>query len=324
MSFWIEERKYMKHYLSIVDKDREYAGKLADYLNAKEGFPFIVRTYDDTQLKENNISESDLILVDETLRLAINNLREKVIVLSASITEERNGIRYLSKYNDCESIAREILAYGSKMESLSIFVNRTTPLRVLSFYSPVKRCGQTTLAMNFAKELSKRSRTLYINMQGFSGLDERLGVSYTKDITDLLYNYENGAQNLSTVIGSIVESVDGLDIMPSVRGHEELINISYERWKSLIGLFERDSDYEYLILDLSDGVKGLEQIMEESEKVISITVDNSEEKAKYNEYIKLLEITGHEEIIKKTVKLSNEESRDICDIRKLMSDILAV
>lgn len=310
----------MNHYLYIVDDDYEYSTKLATYLNSRDGFPFIIKCVNKETLYLDNAEKADLIIMDESNYKSIKNkyIKDKTIVLTESSTQEIGGIRYLSKYKSCESISKDILNYSADIDALGSFVNRKSTLKIYGFYSPVKRCGQSTLCRELGRELSKRSSTLYLSLESFSGLETTQGKKYEKNIGDLIYSYESGRSNMGAVIGSLVENIDGVDTIPPMKGHDELAGINI--WTSIISMIETYTDYEYLIIDISDAVSDIGELLNLSNRVITIEEEDIVSKGKVNEYEEILLRRGYDEVINKTVKW--QVSKNKSNARLLMSNLL--
>ena len=80
------------------------------------------------------------------------------------------------------------------------------------------------------------------------------------------------------------------------------IGVEEKTWLKLVEYIERYTDYEYLLLDLSDAVQGLFELLGISDKVIT-SVDNDEVAIfKLMQYEEALKLAGYEEVLEKTKK----------------------
>src|SRR5574344_1294805 len=103
----------MNHIMAVYDDEENYAVKLVDYLNLKEGFPFEVINFKDIEkMKEFSIRQKpDIVLVSEG---DISNILEfvpedKLILLSKTGIQYETARKSIYKYQSCENIIREIL-----------------------------------------------------------------------------------------------------------------------------------------------------------------------------------------------------------------------
>ena len=80
----------------------------------------------------------------------------------------------------------------------------------------------------------------------------------------------------------------------------DFISVSREEWIQLIGEIEKGSDYEYLILDLSDAVQGLFDILRLCDVVYTLSREDGFSAAKIAQYEDVLKKSNYEDIWKKT------------------------
>ena len=76
--------------------------------------------------------------------------------------------------------------------------------------------------------------------------------------------------------------------------------MSREEWIQLIGEIETGSDYEYLILDLSDAVQGLFDILRLCDVVYTLSREDGFSMAKIAQYEEVIKKSNYEDIWKKT------------------------
>lgn len=296
----------MNHILAVCDAEEEYASKLTDYLNLKEGFPFQVRCFSTPErlVQFSKQQTVDVALVCEEYGKVLRNKMEipAVIILSKEkrIGEESEEVVW--KYQSCEVLMKEILQILATEPEVGSHILRTVQLKIIGLYSPVKRSLQTTFGLTLGQLLAKKGKVLYINLEGFSGLNVMLKHNFRRDLSDLLYYLQNGKLGLSYILGSMVESVNGLDILPPMLCQMDLISIDVKEWIRLFYEIEKSSDYEYLILDLSDSVQGLLEILRQCCIVYTMTADDGFAMAKIDQYEQMMKQCRYEDVLKKTSK----------------------
>lgn len=294
----------MKHIAVICDREKNYAEKLAGYFNASDIFPFETRAF--YEIEEATLfcadNEVEVLIIDEESKKFIDfSLCKEIFILSTQSSRSSDEI-FIYKYQEAEKIIRQLMTSLSQSEKLGAVIARKKAMKLISFYSPVKRTLSTTMAIGMGQLLGKNHRTLYINLESYSGLTKLLSREFDKDVTDLIYFFESRSGNVGTYISGIVEQLEGVDILPPVHNQKDLIYISEERWKELLNKIEQDTDYEYVILDLSEAVQGLFEILAISDHVVSC-VDNDEVAiSKIVQYEKSLTDLGYDNVLQKTRK----------------------
>ena len=296
----------MNHIMAVCDAEEEYASKLADYINRKEGFPFQVRYFSsfDKLLYFAREQQVEAALVSEEYQETLQSagIVTTIIVLSIEATKKKTAQHRVFKYQSAENLLKEVLQILSENADGSSHILRKSSLKVIGLYSPVKRCLQTTFGLTMGQLLAKRGKTLYINMEGISGLNVLLRRNFERDLSDLLYYLQNGRQGLEYILGSMTETVNGLDILPPMLCQMDLISIDAKEWLKLFYEIEKSSNYEYLILDLSDSIQGLFEILRQCSIIYTMTEQDGFAMAKIDQYEQMLKQCSYEDVLQKTNK----------------------
>lgn len=296
----------MNHILAVCDSQEAYASKLVEYINRKEAFPFQARYFSNLEkIKEFcTRQEIEVLLLSEKDYLPDLQLKrvDKIFVLQESTDFEIAGEEAVWKYQSCETLLKELLSLLANKPGKTAHIMRKQGLHVTGFYSPVKRSLQTSFALTMGQLLSKRGKTLYINLEGYSGLDKLLGKEFVHDLSDLLYYLQNGKNSIGYYIPSITEQIGSLEILPPMRCQMDLISISSREWLQLFYEIEVCTEYEYLILDLSDSIQGLFELLQQCDRIFTITAEDGVALAKMDQYEKMLEQCRYEDIMQKTCK----------------------
>ena len=294
----------MNHIMAVCDAEERYASKLTDYLNLKEGFPFQVRyflTIDKfIQFTKQQAVEAVLVCEKFEKELMAKQMAMPSITLSEKTIIEKKERKAVCKYQSCEVLMKEVLQILAKDCEEGSHILRSVPLRIIGLYSPVKRTMQTTFGLTMGQLLAKKGRVLYINMEGFSGLNTMLNRNFQRDLSDLLYYIQNGKQGLSYILGSMVESINEMDLLPPMLCQMDLISIEAKEWLQLFYEIESHTDYEYLILDLSDSIQGLFEILRQCFVIYTMTESDGFAMAKIDQYEQMLKQCRYEDILTKT------------------------
>lgn len=298
--------------LAICDPEENYAYRMMEVLQVKKDIPFEIHVFTQVGrfIEFNRKAEVECLLVSESAYCdAIQDLAiSHVIILNESgeLTEE-NKLYNIYKYQSADHIVSEILNYYSE-KAVGRAGRRIGILhknrKIIGIYTPVKRCLQTTFSMTLGQMLARNHKTLYLNFECFSGLSRMFGREFKADITDLVYFYECIREKFVYRLAAITEQVNGMDFIPPAAVYPDLMNIPGKQWTSLLQEIKMECGYEYILLDLSDYVNGLIEILQECDMIFTITRGDTMAVAKMEEYEKMLHENHVQEVAEMTCKLN--------------------
>ncbi len=308
----------MRHMLIIFDKEISYAKKLAEYINARKDFPFTA-TYcceRNEFIKLLDRWNVELFLVEENLLKYISEYvdADRVILLYGA---GKGNVAYdkgIYKYRRGTDILREILLRAANIEELRGLTVRKNKMQIIGFYSPVGRSLQTTLAIIMGKLMSKKYGTLYINLEGYSGLEELLKITFSMDMSDLMYELSTGSKGATAMLGANVRNIDGLDILPPMRNHKDLSSITLEEWKTFLELIEQNTEYEYVIMDMSESIQHLSEILLLCNKIYMTVENDNLARAKINQFYATLDEEYSKELQDKIIKCDAKSIAEMGEI----------
>ncbi len=210
---------------------------------------------------------------------------------------------YLSKYQSPEKILHFLTEKISETDDFEIKRSeRETKLKLIGIYSPVRRCLQTSFALTMGQLLSREHKVLYLNFESYSGFSQMMQREFAGDMSDMVYYFRCAKEKMSLRLPSLVQNVNGLDFIPPGQAFPDLQAISGRQWIEILQTLEQISDYEYLILDLTDSMNGLLELLSYCCKIYTIIKEDSFAMAKMKQYEEILQISGLQEIADKTVK----------------------
>lgn len=295
----------MNHYMVIFDDDKKYAEKLASYLNMEADFSFIVGVCTKKEELIDFCAENmpQVALISEKY---YEGLKTKIdcetMVLSATKSGFYDNVMNIYKYQCAEKIVRDILKGLAVTGNVNYITGRATDLKIIAFYTPVKRSFSTSMCLAMGQFLGKGHRTIYLNFEAFSGFKGLFENDFENNLADLIYFLESGKSGFGLALAGMVEKIDHLDIMAPFENPTDLISVQAAKWKKLLEIIEKDTDYEYLLLDLSESVQGLFDILKMADIVITPIGNGEIEISKVVQYEECLKMSGYEEVIGKTKK----------------------
>lgn len=325
----------MRNILAICDSELEYAYHLMEALGRREDFPFEIQVYSSADKFCQHVAGSPVSLLmvaesDYAKEMEGPNVGQVLILLEGDSTTEdpiqdgagppgsgsfavdstavSGGSSWrehpsISKYSSVSAIARKAMECTQLRGSLGSRSQHPNPISFIGIYTPVRRCLQTTFAFVTGQLLARSHRVLYLNFETYSGLGKMLGRSFTAEFTDLLYFLNGPKQQLLAKLYQMTENVNGMDVCPPAFCGADISQMKEEEWLKLLDVLE-ESRYEYVILDLSDGVQGLYEILRRCSKIYTIVREDGFAMAKIEQYEAVLSRAAYEDVLRKTRKCS--------------------
>ncbi len=297
-----------KKILAIFDCEESYAYRLMDFIGDREKIPFIIQIFTKAEsfFSYAEKEEIECLLVAESV---YQNIIEKlkiahIIILSETGENINRAFCHINKYQSCENIVQEVMRYYAEETSQDGMVlrNNNKKMRIIGIYTPIKRCLQTTFSFTLGQMLARQSKTLYLNFEAYSGLGRMLNRQFQNDISDLAYQFSCTRDRLFFYMESMIESVNGLDFIPPADIYQNIMGIKGLTWIDLFSEIEKISEYEYLILDLSDYLTDLWEILQHCDYIYTIVRDDALAKAKIEQYEAILTNTEYVDIVSKSKK----------------------
>lgn len=295
-----KEMAMEKKVIAVCDSDVAYAGRLVEYLRREAAFPCGLKLYTEAgKLLEDPESRDAALVV-----IAQSQYTEAVkqagfgslLLLNESDTwmEEPENI---SKFQAISNIAARIREKcGLEDDPPSASLRHGGPMVRIGIYTPVTRCLQTTFSMTLGQILAREHRVLYMNFEAFSGFEKMLAREFRGSVSDLIYYNECAREKLAGQLGLMTEDVGGLHFLPPMKSFIELRAVRKEQWSSLLRTIEKVTDYEYLLLDLTEHTDGLLDLLRTCDKVYTIVRDDGFSRARYFQYEDLLRRLDYEDV----------------------------
>ena len=301
--------------LVICDCDREYSRRLADYLRRSEcGYEVLVYTDVETFISDMEGRSVSLLLIEESFMDALSSHiieSGREINIEASrryiLLEDREGMDRTNTIYKYQSAAAIVGKIGEDIEAKHRIVNdaqRQTGVKLTGVYSPVNHTLKTTFAMTLGQIMAESGQVLYINLEGYNGLYELLDIRSDRNMQDLLYEYSIDPSGLENLLPGYIVRVDGLNVLIPVRSPYELQETDPGLWLSFISSLMSLGKYDAVILDLSDSVRGIPELLNVCTSVYMPVRNDAFSLAKLMDFDDvLLRYPDHEMICSKLIRL---------------------
>lgn len=296
--------------MAVCDTEEGYAFRMAEYLLEKVKLPYTVHLFTAVEELERfaGREEIEVLLIAESAWKLLKEeyVRKQVaqlFILQESETQTAADLCCISKHQSPEKVVQAILeglAEGDGWKGC--FVTSDVAAKMIGIYSPIKRCLQTSFALTLGQLLAKEHKTLYLNFEMYSGLGEILRREYQTDMMDVVYYFQSARDKLALRLPSIIQSAGGLDYIPPMQYALGIREVPGEQWLTLCQDIATIGEYEYLILDLDDGMEGLFELLKNCHRIYTITREDPFAQAKLRQYEQMLLANELDEIADKTVK----------------------
>lgn len=291
-----------KNVLAICDSEQEYAYRLMDALSNKADFPFEMLTFTSREKLYEGLQRQPaqvLLIARSDFSEEMRDWAPRIVLLWEGIAPPETDLPGISKYSSVVRIMKKITETAAETGNIVPFPQTDHPVHFLGFYTPVGRCLQTTLAFAAGQVLARNSRVLYLNFERFSGLESLLGRRFESDFSDLLYHLQKSSAEVLGLLYHMAEPAGSMDIVPPAFSGADILKMNGKEWLRLMAILQ-ESRYEYVILDLSDGMQGLFDVLQSCARIYTIVREDGFAAGKLAQYEAVLKQAGCEDVLKRT------------------------
>lgn len=291
----------------LCDTEEEYAQLMTEFLKKSREIPWKIHTYTSVQeLVKEEKNNLELLVVSESAYS--EDLREiktlQTVVLSESGVMRWENVLYVDKYQRAEEVLKELIRVYMEIADTGLpKLKRNGNVIFIGNYSPVRRTMQTSFALTMGQILSKEHRTLYLNFEHYAGIGELRPEIQSSDMADLLYFLHGDREKFRMRLQTICMRMGNLDYIPPMKSGQNLLTITEAEWLELLQRIEDMGEYEYVILDLSESMQGLFEILRMCRVVFTITKEDRIARSKLLQYEQVLSLYEYEDVLTKTRRL---------------------
>ena len=110
---------------------------------------------------------------------------------------------------------------------------------------------------------------------------------------------------------TIIQRRGKLDYIPPMKSGQNLLTVTAGEWMQLLQKITELGEYEYVILDLSESMQGLFDILRKCTKVFTLTQTDPIAQSKIMQYEQILALYEYEDVLGKTCKCSPPKIRKL-------------
>lgn len=293
----------------LCDTEEEYARLMTEFLKRHKDLPWELHTY--TSVKELLLGEqhrpvSILVVAESAYSEEIKKLQPgRLVVLNESGMLRWQDLHNVDKYQQAEEVLKCLLSVYMEIADVQFpRLRKNSKTVFIGNYSPVRRSMQTSFALTMSQLLAQEHPTLYLNFEHYAGITELLPDMQTFDLADLLYflNAENDKFYLR--MQSMLHHKGKLDYIPPMKSGQNLLTVTAVEWQRLLQKIEDTGEYEYVILDLTESMQGLFDILRLCSHIFTMTCEDRISQSKLLQYEQILSLYDYEDLLDKTKRFS--------------------
>lgn len=294
--------------LAVCAKEEGYSMKLAEYARSKNSCPFLVQIFSHVSslMDYLKLRSADVVLLDETLYDdgQWEGYDGVLCLLGNGIGQEEYPPQ-IFKYQQARDILQQILVeYGKRERTKGSVLVSKKGMEIFGVYSPIGRCGKSRFALALGLVLAERQRTLYVNLESWSDLENWLGGIPGGSLSDLLYFLRQRREALAERLCSMTVTVNRLDLLPPARAPADLTVVSLEDWQYLFETLRCQSSYEAVVVDMGDSPQPVEKLLGMCTRVYVPTLPGGEQQPKLARFLAFIEENGCADLMPEMEMLS--------------------
>lgn len=292
----------------ICDSEEGYAAALAHYIMKKEELAFQIQTCSDIlhvlSVQEKEGIDYLLISASYPQKERSRVCADKIFVLTeGGKSELLENETALYKYQSGEMLLAEFIRQctdSGEMQHTFLKTVRKKQMRIIGVFSPVRRSGKTSYALELGQQLAEEANVLYLSLETYGGIGGHFP-DEMQTLSDVLYYARQEKGNLGLILTTIVGHKGKLDYVAPVQVSEDVKAVSGAEWVELIEKIMEQSIYEILILDMDEGIRDLYTVLKVCSEICMITAEDEIAKAKLAQFDRELILLGHEDVRRKIV-----------------------
>ncbi len=296
--------------IAICDSELEYAAHLAEYLHNSLELPCTLQIYSRIEIFREFVSAENLALLVIAESLYDSGLLDEgydhVLILneSGAFMEVPNTI---SKYQKVENIVAKIYSLCAQEESDLSSIRHADPMKLIGIYGPAVDSWSSAISYEIARLASVKTSVLYLNLDPYADVSKFSDCSFEGSIRDLVYYNDCAKEKFAAKLHMMTRSDGSLRILPPAHPWLQIRSIGQEQWQDLLCSIEQVSNYQYLVIFLSEIVDGVLEILRRCDSVVTFCKEDELSQIRMEQYETLLKETGYEDIYMKTIKFTLPE-----------------
>lgn len=263
----------MKKIICILDVDEVYAKKFCNVSTKMYNQEYIFLYFNDMKSlieysKENIVCS---VIVAEDFINEIEDIKTSFYYVLTDVNNKNfkeGKFTYLYKYQNINKLLEII---KTDIEAFNDAKNKkNSNSKLITFYSPYTDKSQISFAKKIATVLSKKHKTLYIDLSEYDNYKSNIGFS------NIIYLYKEGSLSIDGIKHEIVIEKE-LDVLYSVSYPEDFSVINSVDLGNILNYIMK-LNYDYILVNTDNSYVKNQYIILDSYKTIFYRYDEEENK----------------------------------------------
>ena len=247
----------MKKLMAVYDADTRYAERLSDYVNRKEKGVFTAQAFTSKEKLAEYAKkhEIDVLLSGERTDSGdISGIPSaQKIYMSEETEKQMDSGKEIYKFQSGDDIIREVMAAycelpGVKEGNPGLFSEEK---KMIGVYSPVGRCGKTSLALAIGQVLAREEKVLFVTLDTFTGFGGLMDEKWKRDMSDLIYYYKQGRFH-TLRMNTVIYYLGDMAWIPPIRFPDDYNQVSAEEMADMLLKMLQEGGYSTMVLDIGN------------------------------------------------------------------------
>lgn len=294
--------------MTLCDPEEEYAQLMTEFLNKHKNLPWELHTYTNVEdmFRAEKKAPELLVVAESAFSREMQEFAAgRLVILGESGVVKWQDVIYVDKYQEAEEVLKVLLGLYAEMADVQLpGIRKKCRTRLIGNFTPVRRSMQTSFSIAMGQLLAADHATLYLNFEHYAGIAGLLPDLQTQDMADLLYFLHTEKDKFRLRLQAMLKHTGGLDYIPPMRSGRNLLTVTAEEWTELLQKLEELGEYEYIVLDLSESMQGLFEILRMCSRVYTLTRDDRIARSKLFQYEQVLTLCEYTDVLDKTRRLS--------------------
>lgn len=299
----------MKKSCVIYDSDEQYGKRLMSAFSHRKSLPFGIQLFTREEELSAYLDKNmpELMVVSESCcnyewekkhegRVLI--LTEEEGNVSKVAKDNFQEVQSIYKYQSTDTILREVIRYSGQQKE------ENCNIELIGVFSPAQEPLKTSFALSLAKILSESQKTLYVNLEEFSGLEEVLPECEGQNFSDAMYYFRQAEGKITEQMKAVISTSAGVDYIPPVQYVQDLSILETTQIADFISSLAQECGYKKVILEISSAVREQWKLILKCSKVYMPVKEDYLSQKKIMGFEKYLLLSGMEYLWNQIEKIS--------------------
>lgn len=295
--------------IGVIDEEEAYSTRLAAFLNHQGKGLWHVMAFTKESILLEYIEKRGLDIVAGTDRKVLLHAGQKRNTLSLVwLSDDSNtgmdagepSIKRVNRYQSALEIIKNIRGLARQKSQLY-----QEQLPIAAIYSPVGRCGKTSLALRIVRENIERS-WLYIGLEDYNGMVLEEGQEGGGDTGELLFFLK---EHLEDRIIELLRQCRG--VIPTTLSFLDSMQLNQEDILWLREIVKKQGDYRGIVFDIGTGVLRDLDIFNLFDYIFVPYLEEQTAVTKKQNFEKLLSVNDLEQVRERLQPLNMEDLQTV-------------